>query len=230
MLDRQFSVYPTGLKFMALYSVYRRAITHINLNGYIYIWANLLWIALSLPLITAPAAWAGLVHFSHTAQTRKRVNLSDFWDGFTANFWRGVVIGLITLCIIIVNVTNLLAYSTETDALTIVFRIVWVSAVLFWLSIQLYFWQILEEMESPTLIGGLRNAALMVIQNPMFTVGIWIGIVVLAILSTVFFPAWMLLTGSSFAILTTTAVLDRLRAAGYENPEHQHPFEELTEA
>ena len=212
---------------MSLLGVYHRTIRHINLNGYLYVWANILWVALSLPIITAPAAWAGLVHLSHTAQTRRRVNLSDFWDGFKANFWRGTLMGTITLLIIIVNVTNLLTYTTNTGVLSLVFRLAWISAVFFWLSTQLYFWQILEEMERPTLLGGLRNASLMVFQNPMFTVGVWLGIIILVFLSTVFFPAWLLLTGSCFSILTTTAVLDRLKASGYENPDHQHPLEAL---
>lgn len=211
---------------MAVLRVYWRTIRHLNLRGYVYVWANLLWLLLSLPLITAPAAWAGLMRLSHKAQTQPHADLNDFWEGFRANLLRGALIAVLTFGIVFINVTNLLAFRASTEPLVMPMRVIWISIIVFWLSMQLYLWGLLEEMEQPTLIGGLRNAALMVLQNPLYTLGLWPGILLLVALSMIFIPAWFLLTGSAIAALGTSATLDRLRAAGYHNPEHYRPIDE----
>jgi uncharacterized membrane protein YesL len=198
---------------MALVRVYRQTFAHLNQRGYLYVWANLLCVVLSLPIITAPAAWAGLVHLSYCSHTQPRVTLEDFWDGFKTHLGRGMTIGAVTLVIWVVNVTNLLTFTTGDPRFDRVLHTVWVSAILGWTSLILYLFPILEAMHKPTLRTGLRNAALMVLKNPFFTLGLWLGILPIAVLSSIFFPAWLLLTLSTIAILTTAAVLDRLGIA-----------------
>ena len=49
--------------------------------GYAYIWANLAFVALSLPLITLPAAYSALQRVGHLAHTDpSEANLSAFWE------------------------------------------------------------------------------------------------------------------------------------------------------
>ena len=208
---------------MAVLRVYWKTIRHINLCGYIYIWANLLWFALSLPIVTAPAAWAGLVHLSHKAQTKPRVNLDDFWEGFKANFKRGLVVGGLTLVILVMNLSNLATYGADGSLMSSALRALWAGAIVLWFSLLFYLWPLLMVMETPTLIGAFRNAGLMLLRNPLYTLGLWLGIAALVIFSLIFIPAWILLTGSVIAALATTATLDRLRAAGYTFPEYHQP-------
>jgi uncharacterized membrane protein YesL len=195
---------------MAVLRVYWRSLKHLYLRGYIYVWANLLWVALSIPIITAPAAWAGLVHVSYKAQTQPTVSLEDFWEGFKANLPRDTLIGLLTALVLFVNYSNLYAYPFNGEVTRTLLNVVWFSAMLLTISLYFYLWVILEQMVTPTLLGGIFNALLMVLKNPFFTLGILLGIVVIMGISTVLFPLWFLLTGSSIAVLTTTAVLDRL--------------------
>ncbi len=201
---------------MVILTIYREVFEHVNVRGYIYIWANILWFVLSLPIVTAPAAWSGLVSLSRQAQSQPQVSLGDFWEGFRANLGRSVVISLVTLVILYVNMINIMAFQAESALFTGFLRVLWFSSILLWLSIQLYLWPLLGEMETPTLLGGLRNAVVMVLQNPLFTLGVWVGILALVVLSMIFFPAWFLLTGSVLAVLTTRATLNRLQAAGHQ--------------
>lgn len=196
---------------LAVLRVFWQTIKHINLRGYVYVWANMVWVVLSLGIVTAPAAWAGLAYLSHRARTEPTVSLNDFWAGFRQHFWRSLPLGVGLLLLVIINVVNLLGYAGDTAPVTFVLRGVWLAAIFVWLSIWLYFWVIIHEMQTPDTVTALRNAALMILRHPFFTLGLWVGIIPLAILSTVFFPAWLLLTGSSIAALFTTAVLDRLQ-------------------
>jgi uncharacterized membrane protein YesL len=203
-----------------------QSIKHLNARGYIYIWANLYWIALSLPIVTAPAAWAALNVLIHRAQTRSSVSMDDFMEGFRTHFKRSLLNGLLTLCIVIINVSNLLAYNEQSGIFLVFMRWLWLLSLLLWFSMQLYLWAIIEEMKEPSLWGGLANAFIMTIRNLFFMLGLWIVIVPLLIVSAIFFPMFVLLTGSMVAILAVNATLYHLRAAGYANPEHFVPVDE----
>jgi uncharacterized membrane protein YesL len=194
-----------------------RGIVHFNQRGYAYIWANVIWVVLSLPIVTAPAAWAGLVRMTHNAQRHPSTDLRDVWDGFKVHFRQGIVMGMLNLLIVGINVWNLLAYSQAEGVTAIALRVVWVAILFVWFTVQLYMWPLFYEMEQPTLFGAMRNAAVMLVLNPLFTLGLWLGIVVLVVLSTFFPVAWFLLTVGMLAAIANTAVLDRLRAGGYKN-------------
>lgn len=193
-----------------------RGLQHLQYRGYQYIWANVLWIALSLPIITAPGAWAGLVRFSYYAQRQPTVSFDEFWQGFRENLKRGMVIGILNVVIVFVNVANLYAYQYETGAGAVALRVVWLFALFGWFAIQLYVWPLLYAMEQPNLKGAYRNAGVMILLNPLFTLGVWFVCAVVAVLSIAFPVAWLLLTGSALAAIANTAVQNRLRAAGYD--------------
>ena len=195
-----------------------RGLRHLNQQGYIYIWANLLWAALSLPIVTAPAAWAGLVRMSTLAHTTPTANVHDFWQGFRENLRPGLALGVLNAVIVIVNVSNFQAYREQTGGLMVLLRAVWLLTLAVWFAVQFYLWPIYYQMEQPTIRGAMRNATVMVLLNPAFTLGLWVGVVVVLIFSILFFPAWLLLTGGALAAIATGAVLDRLEAAGYRKP------------
>jgi uncharacterized membrane protein YesL len=201
------------------------ALRHVFVRGYIYVWGTLCWAGLSLPIITAPAAWAGLVRMSHLAQTARSADLTDFWQGFKENLPRTIVLALVNVVIVVVNISNLWNYRFDTDTTVGLMRIVWILVLIIWFSIQLYLWPIFYEMEKPTVTGALRNAALMVLLNPLFTLGLWPGIIILGAISTFLGAPWLLLTGGVFASLAVSAVLNRLKAAGFSNPEHYTPLD-----
>ncbi|MDZ4765289.1 MAG: hypothetical protein SGI73_12120 [Chloroflexota bacterium] len=216
---------PYGDMRVGALRVWWRTFGYIQRNGYIIVWACLCAAILSIPLITLPAAWAGLVRLSHTALTMPSANLHDFWAGFREQLGRGVILALLNVVVVGINVINLLSYSGQTSALSYVLRGVWIAVLVAWFSVQLYLFPFWYEMESPTLGGALRNAALMALANPGFTLLLWVGIVPLAALSTYFPALWLLLTPGLFAALATVAVLNRLGASGYVNPAHRPPDE-----
>ncbi len=193
-----------------------RGLMHLNHRGYIYIWANVAWIVLSLPIITAPAAWAGLVKMSHCAYHHPSTDIHDFWEGFKENFKRGLVMAALNIVIVGINLSNLLAYREASGVWVIALRIFWIFILWLWFTIQFYMWSLFYEMENPTLFGTLRNALVMIVLNPFFTIGLWMGVIVLLVLSTMLPAAWLLLTGSALAAIANSAVLDRLRVARYK--------------
>ena len=200
-------------------------VRHLNHRGYIYVWANILWFLLTLPVITAPAAWAGLVNLSRQAHLNRTASLNDFWAGFRMNLGRGAVMALLNILVIGINLFNIGVYAGQMDVPSLVLRWVWWLTLVIWLVIQFYMWPMFYELKTPTLWGAFRNALVMVLLNPVFTL-VLIGVVALLIvISTYLFPAWVVLTGSALATLATGAVLDRLINAGVREPYDQPELE-----
>lgn len=195
-----------------------RAFRQVNQRGYVYIWANILWFILSLPLITAPAAWGALVYLSRQMQLTPTSNLSDFWQAFRENLWRGAGLALVNLIVIVINISNLLAYRDVSGPFILLLRGVWLLTLAIWLMLQFYAWPLFYEMNEPRLLGALRNAGVMLLRNPLFSLTLLAGICLIVTLSSVLFVAWFLLTGGVLAALATTAVFDRLAAVGMRAP------------
>ena len=194
---------------------------HLNHRGYLYIWANLLWALLSLPIITAPAAWAALVYMSRCAYLNSTVSLDDFWQGFRANLKRGAVMALLNVLVLGINIWNLLAYQNQASALALGLRAVWLLALAAWILLQFYMWPLLYELKQPSLLGAFRNAAVMILRNPLYSFTLFIIILLLGIISTVLVGAWVLVTASALAALSSGAVLERLAVAGLRPPLRQ---------
>jgi len=195
---------------LAALRIFWRSIVQFEHYGWLYVLANILSIALSLPIITAPAAFAGLSHMSHVSQTSSTTTIGEFWIGFRAALPRSIVIGLINLAIVVMLAVNIIYYSVQTGILFVFLRAIWLIILIGWLGIQLYLWPILDEMETPTLRGGLRNAGVMVLQNPVFSLMLLLMVGVFVVLSTVLLAPWMLVTNSILACIANAAVLDRL--------------------
>lgn len=200
---------------MRLFRVLRQSVQHLNQRGYLFIWANALCVLLMLPVVTAPAAWAGLVHFTHLSLTQRQVGLEDFWRGFRQNLLRGIGVFALNVLIVSINGINLWAYADDPSLAASLLRPIWAGVLVVWAILQLYLWPILLHMERPSVLGGLRNAGVMLLLNPFFTLGVVAMLLVFWAFSTVLTAAWLLLTLSAMSIFLTLAVMDRLGVRGY---------------
>lgn len=191
-----------------------RGLRHLNQAGYIYVWCNVAWALLSLLIITAPAAWAGMIRLSWTAQRTPTAGWTDFWQGVKENLGRGVLIAIVNLAFFFMSFTNLTSYALAEGIGYALLRGVWVITALVVIMLQFYMWPIYYALEKPSLPQALRNAGVMILLNPLFTVVLLIALALIAALSTILPLAWLLISGGALATVTTAAVIDRLKAAG----------------
>lgn len=188
-----------------------RGLTNLRQAGYAYVWTNLAFVALCLPVITAPAAYSALMRVGHLAHTSPSdADLAAFWVTFRANLRRALPWGVGNALFAVVNFNNLFAYAPLDSPLVLALETVWVVAAVVWLGMLLYTWPIYYEMQQPTVRGAMRNALVMVLRNPLFTLALLIVIALLAALSTLLVAAWLLLTWGAISAIANAAVLDRL--------------------
>ncbi len=197
---------------LALRAVWR-GIKDVWQKGYTYIWANLAFIAASLPIVTIPAAWSALCKVCHEAQTSPaNADLDLFWVTFKANFWRSLPWGAVHAIFVVVNFTNLSTYTATSDPLTLFLRVAWWGATFIWLGVFLVTWTFYYEMQTPSLMGATNNAVIFVLQNPLFTLIILGVIGVICLISTLLVALWLVMTISTIGAIGTSAVLIQLEA------------------
>lgn len=178
--------------------------------GHVFVVANLLAVVFALPVVTIPAAFAGLAHLAHVAHTGPTCHIDDFFAGFRANLRRGVLLGVANLGVLGILWVNFSAFSAQNHPLFTVLRIMWLVALFVWLAVQLYVWPILDEMEQPELRTALFNAVVMVLKNPFFSIVFLLGVFLLAAISTALLVLWALITPAVIASASAAAVVDRL--------------------
>lgn len=196
----------------------KNGITHVLGRLHVYVIVNILWLIFSLPIVTAPAAWAGLCRFSYYALRQPTADVSDFWAGLRANLVRGIPMGLIGAVIVLASVSNLSSYSAHGSFWIGLFRLIWIGMPLIWFAVQLYAFPIMYAQIEPGLLRAYRNAGVMILLNPFFTLGVWLAAGAVIGLSFVLPFAWVLVTGALLAGIGSYAVLDRLHAAGFTPP------------
>jgi len=188
-----------------------RGLNSVRIQGYSYIWANLAFFFLCLPVVTMPAALSALFRVGYVAHTEPHESdLSLFWETFRENLWRALPWGLAHAAFAIVNFTNLFSYAGTPGLLAESLRLVWIASGMVWAGIMLYTWPIYYAMEQPNLMQATRNAFIMVVRNPFFTTTILAGLLLLAAISTILVAAWVLLTWGAVSAIANAAVLDRL--------------------
>lgn len=193
-----------------------RGLRHLQNRGYVYIWANVFWAVLTALVITAPAAWAGLARMSYLLHRKPSAGLDDFWEGFRQNFRRTIPLALFNALFLVITISNWISYADRDGLGFALLRSIWVISLIVVFTLQLFGWCFFFAMKQPSLLGAARNAGVMMIQNPLYTLGVLVVAAILMVISVFLPAAWFLLTGGALAAIANSAVLDRLREAGIE--------------
>jgi uncharacterized membrane protein YesL len=175
--------------------------------------ANLLWVVLCLPVVTAPAATAGLFHLARQIARGKDTSLRDFFVGFRSHFFPAFKIGLVDLAALLVLWVNIDFYShmrggAVIPGMVLAAAMVWVAAFFLLMHVHLY----------PLLAGGesslrqlLRKSALLTLDNLAFTIGIAFQALSLSVLCVVTGAGLVLINASAEAVLLTEGHRELLR-------------------
>jgi uncharacterized membrane protein YesL len=174
--------------------------------------ANLLWLGLSLLVVTWPAATVGLFYLvrriieeEHMANPQPAA-ISDFWIGFRTTWRASTIFGFGDLLCWIVIVVSLIFYgsNTFTPLNWLVGPITLVGIA--WGGAQLYLFPLLIHRPERKLWEIAREAFLMAISYPLNTFSLLLTIGVLGIAATILAGPILLVFFSFLAMLQTMAM------------------------
>ena len=146
--------------------------------------ASLLWWLATLLIIPGPPATAGLVYLAHRVVNEQRVEISFFWQEFKGRFRTSWLVGGTSLLVLILIIVNFLFYSSLGNFLKYAV-IVWAYLFLMWLAMQVYLFPLIWEMQDPRFGWLLRNAVMLALARPGYTLVLLVLLAAAAALSAI---------------------------------------------
>lgn len=173
--------------------------------------ANLLWFVLTLPIITAPLAAAGLYYSTNQLAHRKQVSWRTFFEGFHGRSAAGLRWSLLNLVAILGIVANVWFYGNVRASWGGWVQGLFVGLLILWLLLQVYTFPLLLEQQEQRMRQALRNSLVLFIRKPFFSLGLVIFLALILGLSTYFRLPWVIFTASLTAYLANRCTIYLLR-------------------
>jgi len=176
----------------------------VRFTGIYLVGFNLLWVLCSLPIITLPPATAALYVVTQQLAKRQRVNPNDFFRAmlnYAVVSWRW---GVLNIAVALGLWTNFWFYS-NFDATFL--KALVLGLGLGWLLIQMYCFPILLEQQQPSVRQALRNALVLCLRHPAFTMiyGFVTALIIVVSLSMIYL--WVLITASLITFFYNRALV-----------------------
>jgi uncharacterized membrane protein YesL len=139
------------------------------------------------------------------------VGWGTFFTGVRRYWLKSIAVTLINVIVLALIVTNIQFYGLVLQGTWTNFAVsAWLVAGIYWLIAQIYWFPMILELESEKLLPALRNALLLVIISPGFSITMAIVLLLLTVLGIALtVPALLFLT-SLFLLITNRATRSRL--------------------
>ena len=173
---------------------------------------NILWLLLSLPIVTWPAATAGLFHLvrrlvqEELEASPRDANLSDFWNGFRRYWLRSSMLTAIDLASGGLLAVALVFYggSTQEPLRWLVGPIGLVA--LAWITAQLYVYPLLLQRPGSRPWEIMREALLIAVGYPLSSLSLLVTVLVLLIAAVALAGPVLFVFFSAISMLQTVAL------------------------
>jgi uncharacterized membrane protein YesL len=156
-----------------------------------------------------PAA-AGIHFWANRLVKEERVEFALFWEGLRTYWWPATKLFVISFVGIVLLFVNALFYlRSEITALQI-FGVVWLYAIYFWMSMQIYQLPLLVEQEDKRLRLVLRNSFFLSLSNFLPTLVVVVICTFLTVLSLGLTLLIAMVTGALVVLIANRALMSLL--------------------
>ena len=192
--------------------VVRSAIVDLWDSVFLVVFCSLVWLFLVLLIIPGPPATLAL--FDMADRIARREHLLEFRDYLRAvgqRFglgWRWAAVNIPVLALLLIDIRVVPRMVSPSAA--IVLQWFFLLALALWIVTNWYALAFLFQQKEPSLRQALRNGAVLLFQNPLFTLVLAVITAVLIGLSLVLIIVNLLFGPMLVALISTHAVLNRL--------------------
>jgi len=181
---------------------------------FLLVGVNLAWLGLSVLVVTAPPATAGVYYLANQLAKGETVSFSLFVQGMRRYFRRSWLLAIIAVVISVLLVGNILFYANFANQWVRLISVFWGYVLLFWLAMLIYLFPLLIEQSDKSLLLILRNAALLVLDNLAFTLTLGILLLLFLLLNVALAVPLFLMAMSGLALIQSKALLTVLEKYG----------------
>lgn len=188
--------------------------------------ANVLWILVSLPLVTLPAATGALFYLAHRVVLEERARdpvparIGDFWVGLRTHWLRSTLLGLLNFAAFILLFTALQFYLWNPQELLRILAGPISLLLVVWLAMQLYLFPLLIVSQEETIWSIIRRSFFLVLGYPLDSLMLVIWLLLLTAISVVLAGPALFLLFSAVALIQTM-ILRIIRIARGEIPDRR---------
>jgi hypothetical protein len=191
------------------------------INGFLTAWdgfwtlwmSELFWIALCLPVVTIPAAFAGLYYTMNQLANGESLEWRTFFEGVKLYFWpavRWTVINLLVIALLGLYTLFLVSSATVSGQ-------DWMQAasgipfglLVIWLAINAFTFPFMLAQENPSYRMALRNSLIIYLKWPVYTLAFLLVIAAVHGLSIWLVVPWAILTASFTALMACVCVKNK---------------------
>jgi hypothetical protein len=142
------------------------------------------------------------------------VGWGTFITGVRRYWTKSLIVALINVVVLILIATNIQFYGAILQGTWTNFALsIWLILGGYWLLVQVFWFPMILELESEKVLLALRNALLMVLATPGFSLTLSILIVLIIVLSVVLTAPAMLFTTALLLLMANHATRSRLAHA-----------------
>lgn len=178
---------------------------------------NVATVLLIIPVVTSAPALGALWYVAHRVAKGRSTSLGDYFGAFRRYFWKAWGVALIAIVGFVLVFANLWFYTAATgpidlaSTVTLGIRVFWIVVGFLWLIFQMYPLALLFEQEDQRLRTALRNAGVLLITRPSFSLVLALLLVVVGLVMGLLLPLWFLVLLAFFAVVCNEAVQYQLQ-------------------
>ena len=175
---------------------------------------NLVWFILTILIVTAFPAFGGLYYATNRIAHGEMADMRTFFDGFKTQFWTSMKWGFLNLIVYFLLTLNIWFYGQFEGFGFVILQSLFFSAAVIYTCMQIYTFPFLIEQDEPSLKIAIRNSFAAFVRSMGRSFGMLFFFLILAIVSTLLPPLWILITMSVIVYLgnwNTLVVIQKLR-------------------
>lgn len=183
---------------------------------------NLLWLAFSLLVVTAPAALISLNYTTNLLAHGEAVSARTFLQGMRRHFGKGWLWFLLDATLIFLLSFNIKYYGGLQASWAIWVQGLYIFLLVFWSILQFFVLPFYMEQTDQRLRTAIFNSLVLVMRLPLAVLSCLALIVIIMVLSVILIPAWILITASLCAFLLHKCLfqlIPMIKAAYADKPD-----------
>lgn len=157
-----------------------------------------MWLLLTIPLVTAPAAAGGLYYSTYELTQGRTLSAGVFIQGFRTYFglsWRWFITLFGVLATLVVNFWF---YGQVQTGWASTVQGIFLALIILWPLLNLYTYPLLLMQSDQRVRTALRNSLVIYVRRPWFSLALIVTLVAISIISIfLVLPSFMLLAGLS---------------------------------
>lgn len=183
---------------------------------------NVLWILLTIPVLTAPASLAGAYYMTNLLAHRKPVSWRTFFEGFRQFFWLSWRWTLTNVLAAFIVYSNFVFYRRFEGNWVIFMQGIALGFAVLWLALQMYAFPLLIEQEDRRLLVAWRNSLVLLVAKPGLALLLIILLSLVAGLSVILQVPWLIITMSFSTFLVNWCALHALEFVREQQEQTEH--------